>query len=77
MTSVLLKLRNLSEDCCEVEIYTSSSGDVPLYLMGDRTKLVKFSTSEEAQAYVFGVSVLVELLNATHDHQIIKEIEVF
>ena len=77
MASVLLKVRNLSEDYCEVEFYTSSSGNVPLYLMGDSTKLVKFSTLEEAQAYVFGVSALVELLNATHDYQIIKKREVF
>ena len=77
MTSVLLKVKNLSEDYSEVEFYTSASGNVPLYLMCDSTKLVKFSTLEEAQAYVFGVSSLVELLNATHDYQIIKKSEVF
>lgn len=77
MTSVLVKVKNLSEDCCEVVCSISSSGNVPLYLMGDNTKLVRFSTDDEAQAYVYGVSSLAELINLTHDYQIIKKREVF
>lgn len=77
MTSVLLKVKDLPENHCEVDCWISSSGNVPLYLMGDTTKLVKFPTIEEAQAYIFGVSVLVELLNAGQDYQIIKKKEVF
>lgn len=77
MTSVLVKVKNLSYDCCEVVCSISSSGNVPLYLMGDSTKLVRFSTDEEAQAYVYGVSSLAELLNVTNDFQIIKKREVF
>lgn len=77
MTSVLLKVKDLPENHCEVDCWISSSGNVPLYLMGDTTKLVKFPTIEEAQAYIFGVSALVELLNAGQDYQIIKKKEVF
>lgn len=77
MTSVLLKVKDLPENHCEVDCWISSSGNVPLYLMGDSTKLVKFPTIEEAQAYIFGVSALVELLNAGQDYQIIKKKEVF
>lgn len=77
MTSVLVKFKNLSDDCCEVVCSISSSGNLPLYLMGDNTKLVRFSTDEEAQAYVYGVSSLAELINVTHDYQIIKKREEF
>lgn len=78
MTSVLLQVKDLPENHCEVDCWISSSGNVPLYLMGDSTKLVKFPTIEEAQAYIFGVSALVELLNADNDdYQIIKKKEVF
>lgn len=77
MTSVLLKVKDLPENHFEVDCWISSSGNVPLYLMGDTTKLVKFPTIEEAQAYIFGVSALVELLNAGRDYQIIKKKEVF
>lgn len=77
MTSVLLKVKDLPENHCEVDFWISSSGNVPLYLMGDTTKLVKFPTIEEAQAYIFGVSALVELLNAGQYYQIIKKKEVF
>lgn len=77
MISVLLKVKDLPENHCEVDCLISSSGNVPLYLMGDTTKLVKFPTIEEAQAYIFGVSALVELLNVGHDYQIIKKKEVF
>lgn len=77
MTSVLLKVKDLPENHCEVDCWISSSGNVPLYLMGDTTKLVKFPTIEEAQAYIFGASALVELLNAGQDYQIIKKKEVF
>lgn len=77
MTNVLLKVKDLPENHCEVDCWISSSGNVPLYLMGDTTKLVKFPTIEEAQAYIFGVSALVELLNAGQDYQIIKKKEVF
>lgn len=77
MTSVLLKVKDLPENSVEVYCSVSSSGNIPLYLMGDSTKLVKFPTIEEAQAYIFGVSALVELLNAEQDYKIIKQKEVF
>ena len=77
MTSVLLQVKDLPENHCEVDCWISSSGNVPLYLMGDSTKLVNFPTIDEAQAYIFGVSALVELLNAGQDYQIIKKKEVF
>ena len=77
MTSVLLKVKDLPENHYEVDCWISPSGNIPLYLMGDCTKLVKFPTIEEAQAYIFGVSALFELLNAGQDYLILKKKEVF
>ena len=74
MVSVLLKMKNLSESFSRIDVTVSYSGNVPLYLMGDNTKLVRFSTEDEAQAYICGISSIVDLFNSVHDFQISKSI---
>ena len=76
MSSVLIQVEDTPQGN-SVECWITAKDSVPIYLMTDRTKLVKFSTVEEANAFLFGVSALIELLNYGQDYQIIKKKEVF
>lgn len=76
MSSVLIKVEDTPQGS-SVECWITSKDSVPIYLMTDRTKLVKFTTVEEANAFLFGVSALIELLNVGQDYQILKKKEVF
>lgn len=76
MSSVLVEVKDIPQGN-SVECWITSKDSVPIYLMTDRTKLVKFNTAEEANAFLLGVSVLIELLNNGQDYEIIKKREVF